>query len=213
MENIVKQRLMEFISFKRISVNKFEQLCGISPSYVRNIRKSISFAVLDKIKSVYPELNEDWLIDGVGNMIIELQQEVPQSPQVYTTYLVPLSATGGVLADFGEEGVMAHQCERISVPIPADIAIRVDGDSMEPEFPNGSIVLANKIDPTLFIEWGAVFVIDSPNGRVIKEVRRSELPDRIKCVSRNRTERYEPFDIAFTAIRAMYKVLGVFACK
>lgn len=211
METPVKQRLIEFIDAQRISISKFEQICKLSNSYVKNIRKSISFSVIDKIKAVYPSLNEAWLLTGIGEM--ETKQETPQALQTgYTALLVPLSATGGALSDFDEPGVLAHQCERISVPINADLAVPVTGDSMAPEYPDGSIVLVKRVDPSLYIEWGEVYVIDSLNGKVIKEVRRAS-DSAICCISRNRPEQYAPFNIEMSAVRAMYRVLMVLARK
>jgi hypothetical protein len=37
----VKERIKEFIKYKDISVRKFEFLCGLSYSYVNNMRVSI----------------------------------------------------------------------------------------------------------------------------------------------------------------------------
>lgn len=211
MYKTVKERLKAFIKTKRISVNKFETLCGLSSSYVNNI-KTPSYEVIDKIKKVYPSLNEEWLLNGVGTMEIEVPYTPTTFAQGYTTLLVPLSATGGALAEYDEPGVLASQCERISVPIQADLAVPVTGDSMEPEYPNGSIVLVKRVDPSLYIEWGEVYVIDSLNGKVIKEVRKAS-DTAISCISRNRPEQYAPFSIELSAIRAMYRVLMVLARK
>lgn len=212
MDNAVKQRLMQFIDSKRLSVSRFEQICGLSNSYIRNIRKSISLSTMAKIKAAYPTLNEAWLINGFGEMECNSEPQPAQPMQTgFTTLLVPLSATGGALSDF-DEGCMTHQCERISVPIAADLAVPVTGDSMAPEYPDGSIVLVKRVDPSLYIEWGEVYVIDSLNGKVIKEVRQAS-PTAICCVSRNRPEQYAPFNIELSAVRAMYRVLMVFARK
>lgn len=213
MKSIVSERLKEFIKFKRISVNKFEQLCGLSSSYVSNINKAPSYDAIDKIKKVFPELNETWLLEGTGNMVNEnITAYKEEKSETFTTLLVPLSATGGTLADYDEPGALASQCEKISIPIAADLAIPVTGDSMEPEYPNGSIVLVKKIDPSLYIEWGEVYVIDSLNGRVVKEVRRAS-DTAISCVSRNRPEQYAPFNIELSTIRGMYRVLMVMSRK
>lgn len=214
METTASQRLKVFIKSKRISVSKFESLCGLSSSYVNNIRKAPSYEAIDKIKKVYPSINEEWLLTGIGEMECSADNEpLPAQPMQtgFTTLLVPLSATGGALSDF-DEGCMAHQCERISVPIAADLAVPVTGDSMAPEYPDGSIVLVKRVDPSLYIEWGEVYVIDSLNGKVIKEVRQAS-PTAICCVSRNRPEQYAPFNIELSAVRAMYRVLMVFARK
>lgn len=214
MEITEKQRLKQFIKFKRISNREFERNCKLSNGYVTSKSETIRSNYLTAIAEVYPELNIEWLLHGTGKMINEnlTPYKSEEKSETFTTLLVPLSATGGTLADYDEPGALASQCEKISIPIAADLAIPITGDSMEPEYPNGSIVLVKKIDPSLYIEWGEVYVIDSLNGRVVKEVRRAS-DTAISCVSRNRPEQYAPFNIELSTIRGMYRVLMVMSRK
>lgn len=71
MENeSVKSRLKEFARFKGMPIYKFESLCGMSQGYVSNIRQSISPNFIQKIISVFPDLNVSWLITGNGEMLL-----------------------------------------------------------------------------------------------------------------------------------------------
>lgn len=71
MENeSVKSRLKEFARFKGLPIYKFESLCGMSQGYVSNIRQSISPNFVQKITSIFPDLNVSWLITGNGEMIL-----------------------------------------------------------------------------------------------------------------------------------------------
>lgn len=70
MESTVKQRLIDFLSYKRISQGKFEKACGLSVGYVNNIVKGIGGEKLQSILSVYPELNPNWLMKGEGTMLL-----------------------------------------------------------------------------------------------------------------------------------------------
>ena len=57
----VKERLKEFIKYKKISERKFCLAAGLTVTYVNNIRVSIQ---PDKIKSIavaFPELNTGWM--------------------------------------------------------------------------------------------------------------------------------------------------------
>lgn len=69
MEEGVKKRLIQFIEFKRLSKNKFEELCGLSKRYVSNISVSIQPDKVKKISLTFPELNMGWLLTGEGRMI------------------------------------------------------------------------------------------------------------------------------------------------
>lgn len=69
------------------------------------------------------------LSDNTGEM--EMSEYVPKK---YISYLVSLSAMGGSLVGFEEEGGNRNRCERIVSPIAnIDWVIPVCGDSMEPE--------------------------------------------------------------------------------
>ena len=65
----VRERLIAFLSYKKITKASFADAIGVSNSYVQNIRNGITAGKLAKIKEVYPELNIDWLITGAGDMI------------------------------------------------------------------------------------------------------------------------------------------------
>ncbi len=65
----VKNRLIEFIVFKNISIHKFEKDVGFSQGYIKNISKSIQPDKMEKIAKIYPELNLGWLMTGEGEML------------------------------------------------------------------------------------------------------------------------------------------------
>lgn len=65
----VKERLIEYIKFKRISARKFSISIGVSPGYVNSISKSIQPDKLSSITAQYPDLNPEWLLTGEGEML------------------------------------------------------------------------------------------------------------------------------------------------
>ena len=87
MEQTVKQRLISFLKFKNLSQAKFEKAIGVSNGFVNNISKGIGADKLQRILSIYPELNTDWLITGEGEM---LNQDSPKAPAEDTSLLQQL---------------------------------------------------------------------------------------------------------------------------
>jgi transcriptional regulator with XRE-family HTH domain len=75
MENTVKQRLKDFIKFKNLSQGKFEKAVGVSNGFVNNISKGIGADKLQRILSVFPDLNQNWLLTGEGEMIKQEQSQ------------------------------------------------------------------------------------------------------------------------------------------
>lgn len=68
----IKERLLQFIEYKKLTPFRFCIMCGFSTSYVRNIQKSISTRRLGEISAVFPELNIMWLTTGEGEMLNEV---------------------------------------------------------------------------------------------------------------------------------------------
>ena len=125
--------------------------------------------------------------------------------------VIPTGARAGTLADFSIS-TEAYECERMVTPIKgADFAIQVTGDSMSPEYPSGSVILIKKINEKAFIEWGKTYVLDTENGAVIKNVRRTDNPEVIECVSLNPA--YQPFTMETKYVNGWYRVLMVLSLK
>ena len=128
-----------------------------------------------------------------------------------TVLVIPYEARGGTIGDF-VQGVHEYDCERITSPIKgADYAMEVTGDSMSPEYPSGSRVLIKKIDPEQFVAWNETYVLDTPNGAVIKRVRKTDDPKIVECVSVNPA--YQSYTIPRSFIRGWYRVLMVMSLK
>lgn len=221
----VKERILEFIKFKNITMKHFESQCDLSTGYVTSMRKGFGSKKLNNVLNAFPELNREWLLYGEGNMLKdpENSNNAPEKgnsyseddvPEPFISYLVPMAAMGGSLIGFDGEGVSKEQCEKVISPIAGiDWVVPVCGDSMEPEYPNGSRVYVRKINPYDFIPWGSVFVLDTTNGLIIKMVVESDKEGYVKCVSLNPSGRYAPFDVPMNAIRAMYRVIVCLSIK
>lgn len=224
----LKDRIDALLKYSNKNISEFSRFVGFkTPQAVRELlkgnTKTLSEVAQNKIIAAYPCLNESWLLTGEGEMFIEDPEtfQVPTElyyeddiPERYMTHLVPMAAMGGGLIGFEEEGIRRNDCERVISPIAgADWAIPVYGDSMEPEYPNGSRVFVKQINPGDFIAWGNVFVLDTTNGLIIKVVIESERKDCVRCVSLNPSGRYQPFDVPKRTIRAMYRVMACVSAK
>lgn len=125
--------------------------------------------------------------------------------------VIPTAAMAGTLGDFADS-IQAYQCERMVSPIKgADYALSVTGDSMSPEYPSGSQIIIKKVDESIFVEWGKVYVLDTNNGAVIKQIRKTDKPDVVECVSLNPA--YQPFVINTKDIHGWYRVLMCLSMK
>ncbi|OYD44298.1 hypothetical protein CHU00_17470 [Sphingobacterium cellulitidis] len=65
----VKNRLIDFIHFKEMTVRDFEKSINSSNGYVNSISKSIGIDKINSIIEKYPNINIDWLFTGRGEML------------------------------------------------------------------------------------------------------------------------------------------------
>ena len=146
--------------------------------------------------------DEKYLTDGLISRVQEYMNEnvsaIPEQwikdfpsldtikvkPEQETIPVIPTGARAGTLGDFAE-GVKQYDCERMISPIKgADFAIQVTGDSMSPEYPNGSQIIIKRISAE-FIAWGNVFCLDTNDGAIIKQVFPTDDDSVIECRSLN----------------------------
>lgn len=175
----------------------------------------ISKNMADKICNVYPSINKMYLLTGEGSLILNKNSEKAESKSGYVTYLLPMSAMGGSMTGFAENGVTLQNCEAVISPIEnVDFAITVYGESMAPEYPSGSRILIKKINPSIFIEWGKAYVLDTPNGVIVKEIHKcEEKPGFITCHSINPDPKFSDFEVPMGEIYGMYRVLMCLSAK
>lgn len=84
---------------------------------------------------------------------------------------------------------------------------------MAPEYPSGSRILIKRIDEKAFIEWGRVYVLDTMNGTIVKEVRKGNSDDEVMCYSLNPDPKFQPFAVKFSTIFGFYKVMLCLSLK
>jgi len=211
------ERFDKYMKTKGLNDNKVTNSLGLSIGTLGKSRKEnrdLSERNIEKILNFYTDLNRTWLLTGEGSMFTTEPSLAGFNELEYTRVpLLPISAQGGSLNDF-VVSVSLQDCEKIISPINgADIAITISGDSMADEYPNGSIVLAKRINERAFIDWGKVYVLDTCNGVVVKTLTPSEKEDCIRCVSINPDPIYAPFEVALNDIYGVYRVMLCMAKK
>ena len=205
---------------------QFAKAVNIPPTSISNYfnekrQSKPSSEMLCKILNVVDELSPEWLLTGKGSMLKsstaqkdDVKAVKPENDdEIKYVRLLPLYAQGGSLNDF-TVSVKDSDCEKVLSPVKgADFAIQVQGDSMAPEYPSGSMILIKKINESAFIEWGKVYVLDTENGSVVKKVVPSDKEGFIRCVSINPDPSYAPFDVPLSSVYGIYRVLMCMSMK
>lgn len=192
-------------------------LLNMSASYlsdIKNGKKPIPENFSERILALLPEdeqkkENENGDNEETLHAIVENNEEMTAK----FVPLLPIAAQGGSLSDF-VVSVKESDCEKVVSPVKgADFAMPVSGDSMAPEYPNGSQIFIKKINEAAFVEWGKVYVLDTCNGTVIKILVPSEKKGYVRCLSINKDPIYAPFEVAWKDVFGVYRVLLCMSVK
>lgn len=209
----IKDRLKHYLTFKKLSVREFERLCGLSNGVASRISKSTNPSTLRRIEN-NSDLNIDWLLTGEGEMLRKEYagetEDVGTAEEAKTRVpLIPASAFAGSVKGFAAEAHMLDRCEMINSPVAgAEMAIPITGDSMEPEYPDGSLAYIRKINDAAFIPWGHTVILDTENGAFIKKI----YPDNDNesyVWARSINPSYPPMHIPTNSIHNIFRVLGI----
>lgn len=209
------KRLLELI--KAIGLNGYKlerEIPGFTQAkltHIKSGRNELSNELLDKLLTKWPNINVEWLLTGEGQMLKGQDSQPTKTETVYYAPQLPVSAMAGTLTGF-TDSIREWDLENVVVPIKGvDLVIPLSGDSMKPDYPEGCLLLTKKINEKAFIEWGKVFVLDTCNGVVIKQIYPSEEGNKVKCVSINSV--YPPFEVNKEDILGWYIVLMIMARK
>lgn len=207
----VKERLIRFLKYKKLSQSRFEKMCGLGNGYVNNIRSAIGPNKIPNIIRQFPELNIAWLLLGEqygGPMLKDAEPEKPTAPapEEHLLPLIPFDAVAGP-GDPVYEDERVENYYSVSEFKESDFLIRVKGDSMSPHFTGGDLLACKKVVDTYFFQWGRVYVIYTQSqGCMVKRIQPSEKEGYIRCVSDN--VKYAPFDVPMEDIVSIALVNG-----
>lgn len=215
-EIIINERVIEAINYVLTSnrcLNKasLAESFGIKPakfSEILNKRMAAGMDIIQKLCADY-DISPNWIITGQGEM---LKTSIPIAKQTSNPNegipLIPVEAMAGALTC--DTTVLEYECDRYVVPVfkGADFLIPVKGSSMYPKYSSGDIVACQRVDMNnLFFQWNKVYVIDTNQGALIKRIKPGHDENHILIVSDN--EKYDPFELPYSAIHAVALVIGV----
>lgn len=77
----IKERTINFIKFKGLTVRKFELMCGLSSGYINAMRHGFGVEKLNNVLLQFPDLSREWLLYGEGEML-KTQKKSENTPNV-----------------------------------------------------------------------------------------------------------------------------------
>lgn len=209
METTIKQRLIQFVEYKGMSIRAFERQCGMSNGYIRSIEQTIMPKKLKDISLQFPELNKSWLLTGEGEMLIN---ENNSQAKISFTSGVPyynVDFIGGFDLVLNDQTAKPEYLIDFKKYNEATCWCNVTGHSMEPEITHGDIIALKKIEDISFLPLGEVYAIVTKNGmRTIKRLGPSTDPKCYTLVPTNKSPEYGIQEIPKNMIQQVFQVLG-----
>ena len=218
----ISKELSNYLSDRGLTQKSIATTLGVSEQFVNalvNGRRAFGRKTSQDWQKHFG-LSAVWLMTGEGDMLSSTSSAKPQQSkkaervtddEAYKVPLVPISALAGSLNDFSLS-VKRDDCETVISPIKdIDMAIKISGDSMEPEYPADSQVFVKKINERAFLEWGRVYVLNTCNGIVIKRLMPTADPNTVLCESIN--PKYPPFEVNLENVNGVYRVMMCMSFK
>lgn len=196
-----------------IKAATFARNIGVHPTQIYDLQsgktKNVSTEMADKIVAYYPKYNKYWLLTGEGEMLRSGQLQTQEQSGTGVPFY-DIDVTCGITESFAD--VREEPQFRINyAPLnDCDAAFPVYGDSMEPDFYAGDVVMVREIHNVDSMLWGEPYLIITnaacDNLRTIKNVYLSD--DRRNFILRASNPRYNGDTIV-----ARENVLKIFLIK
>ena len=169
MEQSVKQRLIQYIKFKKLSQKRFEETVGLSNGYLNSLRHAPGADKLQRILDAFPDINRTWLLTGEGEMLSASSSvtSVDGSP-----FYGDLPVSAGKVVQYPD---ILTQLPTGSIDIPqargAEFFFPVIGMSMRPTIEEGEIIGVTHIDRFETTNADRVYmIVTRDNERMIKRI-------------------------------------------
>lgn len=202
----VKERLIEYLKFKRIGQVRFAESVGLSRGFVSNISKSIQPGTLERISKQYPDLNKGWLLTGEGKMILTEDGTPKNKKGDVPFYDVDFAAS--YLDYYNDERQPAID-HYVNIPQAdgASMVCRASGESMAPTIPNGSHVILSEVTDFRWLDYGEIYALVASNGlRTIKRIRKNKDESKLTLVPDN--PEYDINEIEKQDVLRLFRVIG-----
>lgn len=219
----LKDRLMQFISYKGLDIAVFERSVGLSNGAVHKVGDGTRNKTIDRISDIYPDLNTVWLKTGVGEMLIDTER-TDKTVSISQSSISEKSRKGALIYDIdatcGTDGrALEFTDEKVIGSIdapeinPNSQIIFASGDSMQPLIYSGDRIVIRKIESWDYFNYGQVYLIITNEYRFIKRVRKHPTDEENTIVLRSENEHYDDIALPKKEILYLYLVENILAIK
>lgn len=205
-----KERFVEYLKFKGIGQTAFEESAGLSRGAIAK-KTGFNADSIEKIATACSDLNINWLVTGLGEMLGHSNNEEDE-PKISYTKGVPyynVDFIGGFDLVLNDQTINPEYLIDFKKYNDTTCWCNVTGHSMEPEITHGDIIALKKVEDTSFLPFGEVYAIVTTNNmRTIKRIGPASNPDYYSLVPTNKSPEYGIQEIPKKMVRTVFHVLG-----
>ena len=212
MKHAIKERIIEFINYKGISKNAFENACNMSKRYLSNLKGTPGARIIKNIHDAFPELNTTWLITGTGEMLSkDTENQEPTILEENRAPILPTAVAGSPDTDILKYVQKNHENLELShvvvLDTPIDMWHIIRDDAMFPTFKVGdkiALLAYNKGEESPIP--GKIYAVDTTsNGLVIRKLIPEE---NVGYIAKSlNEERYPDFIIKEEEIIRIFRIV------
>lgn len=227
----IKQKILLYLERKGITQYEFYKNTGVTRG-VLGQKNGISEENLARFLAYYKDVNIEWLITGMGEMLknesnntqktsdffidqnIKSRETIPFA-EAARSGLSPIPlVTQTAAAGFGNANFSIEESdvkEYYVIPkfkyCKVDFMIEISGLSMYPHFNSGDVIACSILRNTQFIQWNKCHVIATrEQGILVKRLMPGDDMKHLRAISDNKD--YPPFDIPVDEITGIAIVVG-----
>lgn len=216
----VTDRVRYLITRLRKTQQQFANLMGIDGpnlSRILNGRTPFSDAMINRIV-VNLGVSKEWLLNGTD---VPFPKATERSIEIYEDNeprqlnskgvgipVYDIDATAGfaqISSMFTNDNIIGYL--QLPQANPADVLVRVSGESMVPQVPNGAYIAIRPVNPDAPIFWGQMYLVMMDDYRMVKVLRRHNNPEKVILHSYN--PEFDDMEVNRDDIRQIYIVDAV----
>ena len=209
----IRKRIKRLMHREGLTQTTFAEKLGKSQPQISNImsgRAKITDNFIEEIYDAFPDLDREWLTEGISNIYNISNNNVSESLiPANTRPRLPKTFMQGNIEDFLDKNrSMCQEKKIITQFADYEFTLILKNDRMSPKYQRGDELAFRK---SSIVEWGNDYLLDTDEGPKFKRVFLEEDEDGnkvVRCESYNK-EHYPDFTIPMEKIYEFYKCVGV----